>query len=96
MAHWQLGDKDKASDCYNRAVAWMDRRRPHDAEMNLLRDEARTLLGINAPQSQQDKTSTETKGAWRRGREIRNWTSAADEAQGVPALTRHLPLANSC
>ena len=28
MAHWQLGEKDKAREWYDRAVQWMDKNQP--------------------------------------------------------------------
>jgi tetratricopeptide (TPR) repeat protein len=52
MAYWQLGKEHQARKCYDRAVKWMDQKRPHDAEMSLLRDEAETLLEIDKPNSQ--------------------------------------------
>jgi uncharacterized protein HemY len=50
MAHWQVGDKDQARECFDQAVEWMEQRRPHDAELSLLRDEVRTLLLGDEPQ----------------------------------------------
>jgi tetratricopeptide (TPR) repeat protein len=46
MAHWQLGEKDKARTWYDRAVAWMDKHKPHDEELRRFRAEAAELLGI--------------------------------------------------
>ena len=33
MAHWQLGDKDKARRCYDKGVEWMDKHKPQDEEL---------------------------------------------------------------
>ena len=30
MAHWRLGEKDKAREWYERAVQWMDKNQPDD------------------------------------------------------------------
>src|SRR5262249_41222889 len=30
MAHWQLGEQDKAREWYGRAVQWMDKNKPRD------------------------------------------------------------------
>ncbi|HEX5269196.1 MAG TPA: protein kinase [Gemmataceae bacterium] len=48
MAHWQLGEKDKAKDWYDRAVAWMDRNKPRDEELHRFRAEAAALLGAES------------------------------------------------
>jgi serine/threonine-protein kinase len=46
MAHWQLGEKDKARTWYDQAVAWMDQHKPQDEELRRFRAEAAELLGI--------------------------------------------------
>jgi tetratricopeptide (TPR) repeat protein len=46
MAHWQLGEKDKARTWYDRAVAWMDKNSPQDHELKHFRAEATALLGL--------------------------------------------------
>jgi tetratricopeptide (TPR) repeat protein len=51
MANWQADDKDEARECFDRAVEWMDQQKPHDAELNLLRDEAGALLRGNGSPS---------------------------------------------
>jgi tetratricopeptide (TPR) repeat protein len=45
MAHWQLGEKDKARAWYDHAVAWMDQHKPNDEELKRFRAEATALLG---------------------------------------------------
>ena len=42
MAHWQLGEKDKAREWYDRAVQWMDKNQPKNEELRRFRAEART------------------------------------------------------
>ncbi len=49
MAHWQLGDREQARKDFARAVAWMDKNRPQDAELRRFRAEAADLLGIKEP-----------------------------------------------
>jgi tetratricopeptide (TPR) repeat protein len=46
MAHWQLGDKEKASHWYCKATHWMDQNKPQDEELIRFRAEAAVLLGI--------------------------------------------------
>ena len=46
MAHRQLGHEDEARLWYGRAVEWMDKNKPKDAEMLRFRAEASELMGI--------------------------------------------------
>ncbi|HUE74171.1 MAG TPA: protein kinase [Pirellulaceae bacterium] len=46
MAHWQLGEKDKAREWYDKAVQWMDKHQPNDEELRRFRAEAAELLGV--------------------------------------------------
>jgi Flp pilus assembly protein TadD len=46
MAHWQLGNKDKARQWYDKAVACMERNKPKDGELRRFRAEAAELLGV--------------------------------------------------
>jgi serine/threonine protein kinase/tetratricopeptide (TPR) repeat protein len=46
MAHWQLGDKEKARKWYDKAAQWMDKNRPGDEDLRPFRTEAAELLGI--------------------------------------------------
>jgi tetratricopeptide (TPR) repeat protein len=46
MAHWQLGDKEQARTCYDKAVQWMDKNKPQDEELRRFRTEAAALLAI--------------------------------------------------
>jgi superkiller protein 3 len=55
MAHWQLGEKEKARTWYDQAVAWMDKHKPQDEELRRFRAEAADLLGIS-------ETAEEQKG----------------------------------
>ena len=48
MAHWQLGEKEAAREFYDRAVAWMNDKSPHNAELLRFRAEAEALFGIKA------------------------------------------------
>src|SRR5262249_20209522 len=44
MAHWQLGEKDRAREWYNQAVQWMDKNQPKNDELRRFRAEASELL----------------------------------------------------
>jgi tetratricopeptide (TPR) repeat protein len=46
MAHWQLGEKDKARELYDRAVKWMDENQPKNEELGRFRAEASQLLEL--------------------------------------------------
>src|SRR5206468_92054 len=46
MAHWQLDHKDEARQCYDRAVAWMDKNAAKNEELIRFRAEAAELLGV--------------------------------------------------
>jgi tetratricopeptide (TPR) repeat protein len=47
MAHWQLGEKDEARQCYEQTAKWLENTDPGDEDLCLERDEAAALLGIN-------------------------------------------------
>jgi tetratricopeptide (TPR) repeat protein len=44
MAHWKLGEKDKAREWYDKAVEWMDKNEPNNEELRRFRAEAAELL----------------------------------------------------
>jgi serine/threonine protein kinase/Tfp pilus assembly protein PilF len=46
MAHWRLGEKDRARARYDQAVAWMEANLPSDSELLRFRAEAAALLGV--------------------------------------------------
>ncbi len=46
QAHWQLGEKEKAREWYDKAVQWMDNNQPANDELRRFRSEAAELLGI--------------------------------------------------
>ncbi len=48
MAHWQLGEKDKARQWFDRAVQGMDKKMPKGKELGRFRAEAAELLKIEA------------------------------------------------
>ena len=48
MAHFRLGDKEKAHDWFDKSVAWMDKGKKDDAELKRFRAEAAELLGVEA------------------------------------------------
>jgi serine/threonine protein kinase/Flp pilus assembly protein TadD len=48
MAYWQLGEKEKARQWFDRAVQWMDKNMPKDQELGRFRAEAAELLRIDA------------------------------------------------
>jgi tetratricopeptide (TPR) repeat protein len=44
MAHWRLGDREKARTWFDRAVQWMDKNKPHDDELRRFRAEAEAMF----------------------------------------------------
>jgi tetratricopeptide (TPR) repeat protein len=44
MAHWQLGEKEKARQWFAKSVAWMDKGRKDDGELKRFRVEAAELF----------------------------------------------------
>jgi tetratricopeptide (TPR) repeat protein len=46
MAHWQLGEKDKARAWFAKAVQWVEKGNKDNAELKRFRAEAAELLGI--------------------------------------------------
>jgi tetratricopeptide (TPR) repeat protein len=44
MAHWRLGDRDKARTWFDRAVKWMDKHQLQDSELRSFRAEAEAML----------------------------------------------------
>jgi tetratricopeptide (TPR) repeat protein len=46
MAHWQLGEKDRARQLYDRAVKWMAKNQPRNEELGRFRAEAALLLEL--------------------------------------------------
>jgi hypothetical protein len=46
MAHWQLGDKEKARHWYDKGVRWVQRNHPKDEELDRFDAEATALLGV--------------------------------------------------
>lgn len=48
MASWQLGEKDKARQWFDKAVEWIDKNMPKSKEMGRFRAEAAELLKIEA------------------------------------------------
>jgi tetratricopeptide (TPR) repeat protein len=47
MAHWQLGEKGKAREFYDRAVQWMDKNQPTNEELRRFHAEAAALLELS-------------------------------------------------
>jgi superkiller protein 3 len=48
MAHWQLGEKEKASRWFDQAVQWMDKNLPKGKELGRFRAEAAELLQVDS------------------------------------------------
>src|SRR5262249_46511545 len=47
MAHWQLGNEDKARTGNEKAATWMDKNNPRDEELRCFRAEAEQLMKVN-------------------------------------------------
>jgi tetratricopeptide (TPR) repeat protein len=50
MAHWQLGEKEKARTWFDRAVQWMDKNQPKNDALRRFRAEAAELMKIEPKQ----------------------------------------------
>jgi tetratricopeptide (TPR) repeat protein len=46
MAHWRLGEKEKARQWFDQAAQWMDKNAAHNEELLRFRAEAEQLLGV--------------------------------------------------
>jgi uncharacterized protein HemY len=46
MSHWQLDQTEEARQCYEKAVAWMEKNQPRNEELRRFRAEAEGVLGI--------------------------------------------------
>jgi tetratricopeptide (TPR) repeat protein len=46
MAHWQLGEKDKAREWFDKSVQWMDKGKKDEAQLKRFRAEAAELIGV--------------------------------------------------
>ena len=57
MAHWQLGNKEKARNYFDEAVKRMRKRDPDDEELARFRAEAAALLEIKKPSGSKTKTN---------------------------------------
>ena len=51
MAHWQLGDKDKARNCYDQAVRLIEKNAPNYEGLVRFRAEAAALLQLPTPEN---------------------------------------------
>jgi WD40 repeat protein/serine/threonine protein kinase len=51
MARWQLGQKEEARSCYDRAAKYTERHASRDTRLHRLRLEAAALLGLPAPKA---------------------------------------------
>ena len=47
IAHWKLGEKEKARQWYDRAAEWMDKNQAKLEVLRRFRAEAAELLGLN-------------------------------------------------
>lgn len=47
MARWQLGEKERAHQWYDKAVDWMEQNQPDNCELRRFRVETEALLGIS-------------------------------------------------
>ena len=45
MAHWQLGEKDKAREWFDKSVKWMENGKKDDAELKRFRARRRSCWG---------------------------------------------------
>jgi serine/threonine protein kinase/Tfp pilus assembly protein PilF len=55
MAEWKLDHKDASRGWYEKAVDWMDKHSPRDAELLRFRAEAESLLGVDRKETKPEK-----------------------------------------
>jgi tetratricopeptide (TPR) repeat protein len=55
MAHWQRGSQADARQWYERAVQWMEKNNPKDAELRRFSEEASKLLGVSESQAEKKR-----------------------------------------
>lgn len=53
MAHWELGEKDKAREWYHRAASWTETKAPREKDSLRFRAEAAALLGVEEKKHQE-------------------------------------------
>ena len=61
MAHWQLGEKDRARELFRKAEAWREKERVGSAEIDGLDREAANLIAAKAARIDRDTPSASTK-----------------------------------
>ena len=61
MTYWQLGAKEKARECYTRAVRQMRKSPPLDNNMDRIRSEAAALFGIKEESTKKKEESPKQK-----------------------------------
>jgi tetratricopeptide (TPR) repeat protein len=66
MAHWQRGSQADARQWYERAVQWMEKNNPKDAELRRLREEASKLLGVSESQAEKKRPSDPRQDGYRK------------------------------
>ena len=75
MIHWHEGNKDKAQELYDQAVAWAGKNKPDDFELQQFHAEAAALMGLNGPKfkslTQQVEKDCMTRIARKRGQPAR-------------------------
>jgi hypothetical protein len=63
MAHWQLGNKERAREWYSRAIDWMEKKQSNDRALQSFRAETAALLGIDGKElNQGPETDDPTNG----------------------------------
>ncbi len=66
MAHWQIGQKEEARKWHYKAVEWMEKNKPNDAELRRFRVEAEELLGVkDSPIREEGATRDKDSGSLR-------------------------------
>jgi tetratricopeptide (TPR) repeat protein len=55
MTFWRLGNKKKARELYDQAVAWTDKNKPHDPELRQFRAEAEELMTHHSGKAQSER-----------------------------------------
>jgi WD40 repeat protein/serine/threonine protein kinase len=95
MAHWQLDEREKARQWYDRAVLWMEKnkhqwegKKQWPEELRRFRSEAAALLGIEAPSAELDKKMPPPKDAQEKSPSPRHKAAGAPKIPSDPQVQK--------
>jgi WD40 repeat protein len=95
MAHWQLDEREKARQWYDRAVLWMEKNKHQlegnkqwPEELRRFRGEAAALLGIEAPPAELDKKMPPPKDTQKKSPTPRHQAAGAPKIPSDPQVQK--------